>query len=92
MTKEGFEPWPDLMTPQNMSKLFDLYPESKLLQLYAFPKDSNERKLAWEDLGVTDPIKQQALETELENLISSLADKWSNVKFTTEIGLPDCML
>jgi len=70
-----YDEWPDLITPQNVYRLLDIFPESKLLQVYALPKNSTERAAAWADLGVTDPLKQQALEVELDNLIAALASK-----------------
>lgn len=73
---EDYEPWPEM----NRSRLLDMYPESELVKIYALPNNSVERKSAWEALGVVDPIKQQACEVELDNLIKSLEKKKSTIK------------
>lgn len=74
----NYDEWPDLLTPTNVNRLFEMYPENKLLQLHAFPVHSEERRAAWNDLGVTDPVKQRHLEDKLDDFINSLAHKRSD--------------
>jgi hypothetical protein len=67
-----YEPWPDLITPNNLERLLLMFPLSKLLHLQKLSIGSPDRAEAWADLGITDPTQQAQLELDLEKFINKL--------------------
>lgn len=72
MTERNYEAWPDLIAPENMERLFLMFPTSKLLHLQRLTRGSSERTAAWADLGITSPMQQLQCEEALDAFIAKL--------------------
>jgi hypothetical protein len=78
MSNDGYEVWPDMITPTNMERLLMMFPLSKLLHIANLTTGSPDRAAAWADLGVTDPMEQVKLEQDLDAFINKLAKDHSH--------------
>lgn len=77
MTDQRYEAWPDMIIPQNMERLLQMFPTSRLLQIQRMTV-SSDRAAAWADLGVTDVAQQAQLEIELDAFIAKLTKDHSH--------------
>ena len=69
---DGYEAWPDMISPENMERLLLAFPASKLLQLQKLKLGSSERSAAWADLGIVAPMQQLQAEEALDAFIAKL--------------------